>query len=123
MMNNELIYLAIPYSHPSEEIRNYRLQLVSDIAGKMMNEGKVVFSPISHGHVIAQIHNLPTDWEYWEKSCKVFVSRCTKVIVVMAGGWETSVGVSEEVRIAKELGIPVEYYNVNDNKIFPFNKI
>jgi hypothetical protein len=112
-MDNELIYLAIPYSHPSEEVRNYRVRLVSDIAGKLMNEGKVVFSPISHGHIIAEIHKLPTDWEFWEKSCKVFVSRSTKVVVVMVDGWETSKGVSEEVRIANELGIPVEYYEVN----------
>jgi hypothetical protein len=86
--------------------------LVSDIAGKLMNEGKVVFSPISHGHIIAEIHNLPTDWEYWEKSCKVFVSRSTKVLVIMAEGWESSRGVSEEIKVAEELGIPVEYYPI-----------
>jgi hypothetical protein len=122
-MNDELIYLAIPYSHPSEEVRNYRLHLVSDIAGKLMNEGRVVFSPISHGDTIAKIHTLPTDWEYWEKSCSVFVSRSTKVIVVMADGWDTSTGVSEEIKLANELGIPVEYYSVDDKPIGRFYKI
>jgi hypothetical protein len=122
-MNDELIYLAIPYSHPSEEVRNYRLHLVSDIAGKLMNEGNVVFSPISHGDTIAKIHNLPTDWEYWEKSCKSFVSRSTKVIVVMADGWDISTGVSEEIKLANELGIPVEYYSVDNNPIGRFYKI
>jgi hypothetical protein len=122
-MNDELIYLAIPYSHPSDEVRNYRLHLVSDIAGKLMNEGKVVFSPISHGDTIAKIHNLPTDWEYWEKSCKSFVSRSTKVIVVMANGWDKSKGVSAEIKLAEQLGIPVEYYSVDDNPIGRFYKI
>jgi hypothetical protein len=122
-MNDELIYLAIPYSHPSEEVRNYRLHLVSDIAGKLMNEGRVVFSPISHGDTIAKIHTLPTDWEYWEKSCSVFVSRSTKVIVVMADGWETSKGVSAEIKLAEQMGIPVEYYSVDDKPIGRFYKV
>lgn len=122
-MNDELIYLAIPYSHPSEEVRNYRLHLVSDIAGKLMNEGKVVFSPISHGDTIAKIHNLPTDWEYWEKSCSVFVSRSTKVIVVMVEGWDTSKGVSAEIKLAEQLGIPVDYYSVDDKPVGRFYKI
>lgn len=122
-MIGELIYLAIPYTHPSEEVRNYRLHLVSNLAGQLMNEGHIVFSPISHGYQIAKIHDIPTDWEYWEKSCKAFVSRSTKVIVVMADGWETSTGVTEEVKLAKELGIPIEYYSVDDKPIGRFYKI
>jgi hypothetical protein len=31
----------------------------------------------------------------------------------MAEGWENSKGVSEEIKVAEELGIPVEYYEVN----------
>jgi hypothetical protein len=114
---NELIYLAIPYSHPNPGIRDYRLHLVSDIAGKLMNEGKVVFSPISHGYVIAQHHNLPTDWSYWEQSCVTFLSRCDRLIVVTTDGWVNSFGVQEEIRIANEMGIPIEYYSVEDNSI------
>lgn len=114
---NELIYLAIPYSHPSKDVREYRVHLVSDIAGRLMNMGMVVFSPISHGHVIAEVHNLPTNWEYWEKSCRTFVSKCDRLVVVMVDGWLESRGVRAEIEIAKELGIPIQYYSVQQHKI------
>lgn len=113
MNTDELIYIAIPYSHPNKEVREHRVRIVSDIAGKLMCEGKVVFSPISHGYQIAKIHDMPTDWEYWERSCKTFLKRCSSMIVVMADGWERSQGVLAEIEVAEELGIPIQYYDVD----------
>jgi hypothetical protein len=111
---NELVYLAIPYSHCSTDVKTYRAMVASYVAGKLMKEGTVVFSPISHGHLISEIHQLPTDWKYWEKHCKTFLYRCDKLIVVMADGWKESKGVAEEIAIAAELGLPIEYYSVED---------
>ena len=47
------IYLACPYTHPDEVTRNTRVEFASIIAAKLMCEGHVVFSPITHGHHIA----------------------------------------------------------------------
>ena len=47
------IYLACPYTHPDEVTRNTRVELASIIAAKLMCEGHVVFSPITHGHYVA----------------------------------------------------------------------
>lgn len=110
-MKESYIYLATPYTHSDREIMEYRNHLAGQIAGKLMEEGHIVFSPISHSHQIAADYGLPTSWEYWERSCEVFVSLASKLVVITTDGWDKSVGVTGEINIAKRLGIPIEYHN------------
>jgi hypothetical protein len=37
------------------------------------------------------------------------LGRCDEVVVLMLDGWEESIGVQAEIRIARELGKPVRY--------------
>jgi hypothetical protein len=104
-----IVYLAAPYSHPYQSVKNQRFLIINQVAAQLMREGNIVFSPISHSHQIAVDHSLPTDWEYWQRSCEAFVSVSKKVVVIKLEGWETSVGVTAEINLAKELNIPVEY--------------
>ena len=109
-MKTELIYLSIPYSHDNKEVELERFHIANRVTANLMREGHVVFSQISHSHSIAQNNDLPTDWEYWDKSCKTFLLRCDKMIVVQIEGWDESTGVKGEMEIAKENNIPIEYY-------------
>lgn len=107
-----IVYLAIPYSHPDKQVRHRRFEIVNKVAADLMRQGEIVFSPISHSHVIAVENDLPTDWDYWKKSCMEFVTRSDKVVVVCVDGWKESTGVQAEIKIAKQNNIPIEYINV-----------
>lgn len=107
----ELIYLAIPYSHPDSTVRERRFLLVNKIAAILIKQGNHVFSPISHCHPMAVCGEgeLPTSWEFWEKYDSIFLNICKKLIVLTADGWERSIGVAGEIGIAEKLSLEIEY--------------
>ena len=108
-MTKELVYLACPYSHKLYYWRNLRFQAVNRAAARLMADGILVFSPISHTHPIAEAGGLPKDWAFWERYDRAILACCAKVIVLRMPGWEESKGVQAEILIAEEMGIPVEY--------------
>ena len=103
-----IIYLASPYSHPDPAVREQRFHAACRAAVALLHAGRVVFSPIAHSHPLAQ-HSLPGNWQFWEQYDRKFLERCDEVVVLMLDGWEESVGVQAEIRIARELGKPVRY--------------
>lgn len=105
----ELTYLAVPYSSPDPAIRESRFRAANYAAGMLMNEGQIVFSPISHTHPIAIECDLPKGWDYWGSFDRAYLACSKRVIVLMLDGWRESVGVTAELAIAAEMGIPVAY--------------
>jgi hypothetical protein len=97
---SELIYIASPYSHESQNVMRDRFHAVCEYAGNMMAVGKVVYSPIAHCHPIAMRVGLPTDWEYWEKFDRGMLWRCTELHVLQIDGWYESEGVRAEIEMA-----------------------
>lgn len=110
-----LTYLAVPYTHENPQIREWRFNKANEAAAYLMKKGLLVFSPISHSHPIAVTSGLPTDWEYWKKFCNAYLSHCNKIIILMLEGWEESVGVQNEIKIAEEYGIEIEYLKFDIN--------
>lgn len=104
-----LAYLAVPYSDPSPAVREMRFIEVNRVAAKLMREGVHLFSPISHCHQIIKDNDLPQGWEFWERYDRAILACCHKLYVLMLDGWQESVGVSAEIKIAEEMGIPIEY--------------
>lgn len=103
------IYVASPYTHPDPAVAQARYERVADYSAKCMLAGEFVFSPIAHHHPIAQRHVMPTDWEFWKRIDTAMLASSVGMRVLMMPGWEKSVGVTAEIEIAKELGIPVEF--------------
>ncbi|HZT79162.1 MAG TPA: DUF1937 family protein [Gemmataceae bacterium] len=103
-----MIYLASPYSHPDPAVREERFHAACRAAAALLRAGHAVFSPIAHSHALAR-HGLSEDWKFWEPFDREYLERCDEVVVLMLAGWRESVGVREEVRIARELGKPVRY--------------
>ena len=101
--------MATPYTHKDPKIRQKRFEEINKVALRLINEGYYVFSPISHCHPIAKAGNLPTDWEFWGEYCREILRHCCIMFVYMQDGWEKSVGIKEEIKIAKEMGILIEY--------------
>jgi len=104
-----LTYLACPYSHPDHAVRVARFEAANAATAALMLTGHFVFSPISHAHPIAEAHDLPLGWDFREAFDRAFLSCCYRIIVLRLDGWEHSTGVTAEIRIAGEMGIPVEY--------------
>lgn len=104
-----LVYLATPYSHDDPAVRHARFDAVNRMAAFLMREGHHIFSPISHTHPIAEAGDLPRDWNYWQSYDRAILRACSAMIVFTQEGWQSSRGVTAEIAIARELGIPVEY--------------
>ena len=104
-----MIYLASPYSHPDDRVRKQRFDQICGVAGLLMSKGHHVFSPIAHAHPIAQQVDLPTGWDFWERQDREMLAACSDLWVCQMPQWEGSTGVQAEIKIAKELGLPVRY--------------
>jgi len=105
--DEELIYLAAPYTHTDPAVRAHRVIAVSAAAAKLMKDGHNVFSPISMGAKIAEAGDLPTDWKYWARYNRRMMRCCTALYVLTFDGWRESVGVQAEIEYARGLGLPM----------------
>ena len=103
MNKNELIYLASPYSHPDQTIRELRVKQVCECAGKLMEQGLLVFCPIAHTHLIAEAMTVgladanKLGYEAWQRQDEAMLSRCDRLVVCRIGGWTESKGIKAEV--------------------------
>ena len=107
-----MIYLAGPYSHDDQEIREQRFEALTKKAAQLMMDGEIVFSPITHGHTIAERHELPLEFVWWSHQCLGMLSVAERLIVLRLDGYAESIGVNAEIRHAEALGIKIEYLNV-----------
>ena len=101
-----MIYLASPYTHADAAVRQKRFEAACRAAARLMRQGTIVFSPIAHSVPIAE-HGLPLDWQFWQRNDRRLLEACDEVAVLVLDGWEQSVGVQAEMRIATELGKPI----------------
>lgn len=109
------IYLAIPYSGLEE----LSFELANKIAAKLMNEGHLVFSPISHTHPIAKAGSLPLGWDFWKAYDTTFLEWCEEVHVVSIHTHERSAaqliegskGVMAEIEIARGMGKEIKAFH------------
>lgn len=104
------IYLASPYTHPSDAVKAMRYEKILNYVSAKTLEGEIIFSPIVHSHPMHVTHGVDGDWDFWSKIDKVFIDNCAKVRVVCMEGWNKSKGIAAEVEYAKQIGKEVEYY-------------
>jgi hypothetical protein len=110
-MEKPLTYLAIPYSHPDPEVRLNRFRLANRFAAILLSKGKLIYSPISHTHPIAVEGNLDalSGNPIWIELDSAFLRCSREVVVATIDGWQQSRGVTAEIKLAEELGIPIHY--------------
>jgi|SRR6056297_3572297 len=98
------------YSDDDKRIRQERFEKVNDAAGKLMQAGFAVISPISQSHPIALQCNLSGKFDnFWANIDYNLILRCDMVIVLCLPGWKESEGVQKEIAFAKQQNIPVIY--------------
>ena len=106
-----MIYLAGPYSHEDPKVREQRFEALTKKAAELRIDGLVIFSPITHGHAIADRHDLPLDFQWWQNQCLDILSRATSMVVLRLPGYDESKGVSAEIAHAERLNIKIEFMN------------
>jgi len=52
---------------------------------------------------------MPTNWEFWKAYDTAFLKWADEVYIFMQDGWKDSIGVTAEIKIAKQLGKPIIY--------------
>ena len=107
-----MIYLATPYSHKDPGVVWERYREAAKYTVKCLREGEIIFSPIVYCHQLAIQFGLQGDWSFWKESDTYWISVSSEVRVYMLSGWDTSVGVTAEIAIAKKLEIKVTYQEV-----------
>lgn len=102
-----IVYLAVPYTHKDTAIMQKRFELVTEFAANLMNQGYIVYSPITSSHPVdyylrKEGINLSSDqWVDFDES---FLAVCTSCILLMLPGWEKSSGVKRELDYFKGVG-------------------
>ncbi len=104
-----LLYLGTPYTHVDQSVMAARFLAVNRTAVKLINDGFLVFSPITHGHPLALDGDLPRDWEYWKQYSLRMLSMCDALVVLRVDGWKESKGLTEEIEFANINGMPIWY--------------
>ncbi len=103
-----IIYLGLPYTHKDPSIEDFRADVSDIIAADLFVQGYIVFAPISSWHHIARKHDLPGDYHSWEELNRVFMHKCEKLLIITLPGWEDSVGVNAEMKLANKYVIQIE---------------
>lgn len=104
-----LTYLASPYTHDNRQVILERTRQAEIAAAKLMMKGHVVFSPIAHSHAIAEHIGNHVDGSFWQKQDEPYLRFCDRMVVLTLPGWEQSKGVTYEIAVARERGIPIEF--------------
>lgn len=104
-----MIYLASPYTHTNPTIVEKRYKQTIAAMAYLLGQGKFVYSPIVHCHVIATEHNLQTDYLFWKEYNEHFLDLSNEIIVLCLDGWEESKGIAHEID-----------YCTNKNKIITY---
>ena len=110
-----LIYLASPFAHQSAEVREARLEAVRHVCGKMIDEGRIVLSPLVYAGELAQRgFHAPQGWYAWDLQ---FLARADELLVLQLPGWEESKGVLVEIAAAQARNIPIRLMSLEDAKL------
>lgn len=122
MKQKRLVYIASPYTvteknKTPEEIQNIQHQRFIQVAeecARLMYNGMPLYSPIVHFHPIIKYGNinLKAEWEFWEWIDRPMLKTCTELMVLKMEGWDKSLGVKEEIKLAKEFKKPIIYHNI-----------
>jgi hypothetical protein len=99
-MTIPIVYLACPYTDPNPAVRLGRYKLATRAAAYIATHGYVVYSPITMTHpmdiIMGGMTKKPNS-NYWYEFDEAFMEVCTRMIVLMIDGWESSKGVKREI--------------------------
>ncbi len=102
-------YLASPYSHPNPDVQYERYTYARNAVAHLLLKRVWTYSPIVHCHTIAAVHELPGDAAFWWEYNRAMLAASSGLIILRIEGWESSVGVAQELDYAKSINLPWSY--------------
>ncbi|MCL2119653.1 MAG: DUF1937 family protein [Planctomycetaceae bacterium] len=92
-----ILYLACPYSHSDEAVRQQRYHLACRAAAKLMKAGIVVFSPLANTVPAIEFGGLELSHHGFLRLDLPMLRRCDELLVLCLDGWQESIGVQQEL--------------------------
>lgn len=113
-----MIYLASPYSHPSQAVRKQRYEAALHFCENYILMGQPVFSPIVYGYPMESA--IGTDYVSWKGLNDAMLDAASRFWVLTLPGWEESRGVAYEInrwrkRTTTTLLPPLQYVSLTGN--------
>ena len=102
-----MIYLASPYSHNNPSVMQARFKMAEKYTALLLQQGRIIFSPIVHCHELARTYELPTDFSFWQNYCLGMLAKADELWVLQLDGWKHSTGVAAEIEFADENEMPI----------------
>lgn len=100
-------YLASPYSKYPGGLERAFIE-ASRIAGKLIEKGMRVYSPIAHCHPISMYAGLdPLNLPLWLDVDEAMMAKADALIVAHMTGWQESSGIAHEVAFFEKAGKPI----------------
>lgn len=115
---SDLCYLASPYSSCYQNLVEERMHHVSRCQAALIKRGLLVITPLS-AHYLLKYESLPGDWAFWKNYGETLLRACQNLIVLPLPGWEVSTGVTAEIALAQELGLPSYFCNLDNFELEP----
>lgn len=117
-----LVYVASPYSDDSQYVVEKRFVDTEFAMVQLYDQGYLALSPILLGHAAAKTYGMPKDFDYWKKLDTKLIEACDSLFVLALSGWDRSVGVLAEIKIAHDLGKPIHFVHLQHKKIWVSNR-
>ncbi len=104
--STEMIYIAAPYWHEDETVRDYRRQKAIEYSTTLTKRGIMNYSPLLYTE---RFNKTRVKERYWIEHGRRMVEACDVVRVLCLDGWQESSGVAGEIEVARRSGKKVEY--------------
>jgi len=112
------VYLAGPYTHQDPNVRQARVERVTQTAA-WLSRHNAVYSPLTHGHALAEA--LPReavhDHAFWMRQCFPLLRPASALYVLPLEGWAESKGLRAEMDFAEVLRIPIVFLSSSHPEI------
>ncbi len=104
-----LAYLATPYTRWRDGPRA-AFECACEAAGRLIEQGHNVYSPIIHTHAIAEHCGMDLyDHARWMKLDEAMMKRCDELWIVQMAGWQESKGIAMERAYFEKAGKSIRF--------------
>lgn len=110
-----MIYVAAPFWHDDEKIRQARRQAAILYSERLFFKGKLFYSPLLYSERFAEKKQKEN---FWLSHGLKMVEVCTIMHVLCLDGWEKSSGIQGEVAKAEAMEIPIKYITMHSRVSF-----
>lgn len=102
-----MVYLSCPLGVTKDDLAtvSHRIKTAEAVEYELRRRGIHVYNPLAI--VKAGDTRGATIEEYWRDYSLNMLSRCDMLVVLTLEGWQQSVGVTAEIRLGEDSGIPV----------------